>query len=632
MLFYILKHHISRFNDGSGSDYEAPQSGDKRKRGEVEFSAAEFIKYNAKSHTGASDSSDDVCHTCGKCGELVLCDGCPHAFHLLCVGLTAVPEDNWFCGECVRKREDRRKERMSATEREGHTHDGDQNGADVEMGDFGVTSGSASSGSSGSSSDAGCKVEDGGRDGRDGGDGRISGTQVLSAIFMANKGDGRISVSDMTEINNAMSSNVMGGVTHNHHIEQSAADISTEQQQPQQSDDPQSAQSVESQQREQEMNPMDPDPVDDGFPEPDIDVVVEESSNLEAMEMDTEVTQVMEEQEPQQELPSPDAPDSGLDHDAEAQPQCEPLHTQLESSLPEPHQTEAEVPHHEESHQSHPEECRPEESLAEESRTEEPHHEEPAHPQPQDVMVPNPADPLNPPSEPQGHSVEDEPPRRDTFDAVISEDADTAMTAPIIPQNVSTNECQTEVSNHSEEQKEESQIGSVSLPQEVAPEPQCDTMAMMAQSANDSMEPKPTTMPSEPAQNVEQELSVSNGQGVVSEAKMCGPSDTGDDSSMVNEEENNTDTDNTENIQNIQVEANKNMEVDSLAVADGVAMEQQQHAGHGAMEDLQLNSKMQSFQKMASMDIEEKEAEQNDVDLSVSDPNDNLYSTGSQEF
>ena len=78
----------------SGSDYE-----DESSRRVDEFNAADFIKnYEAKTHK--HDISDDVCYKCGKCGELVLCDGCPHAFHLLCVGLGCVPEDKWFCGEC----------------------------------------------------------------------------------------------------------------------------------------------------------------------------------------------------------------------------------------------------------------------------------------------------------------------------------------------------------------------------------------------------------------------------------------------------------------------------------------------------------------------------------------------------
>jgi hypothetical protein len=31
---------------------------------------------------------------------LLLCDGCPRAFHLGCVGLKAVPEGMWHCGYC----------------------------------------------------------------------------------------------------------------------------------------------------------------------------------------------------------------------------------------------------------------------------------------------------------------------------------------------------------------------------------------------------------------------------------------------------------------------------------------------------------------------------------------------------
>lgn len=31
---------------------------------------------------------------------LILCDGCDAHFHLFCVGLTAVPSDDWFCKRC----------------------------------------------------------------------------------------------------------------------------------------------------------------------------------------------------------------------------------------------------------------------------------------------------------------------------------------------------------------------------------------------------------------------------------------------------------------------------------------------------------------------------------------------------
>ena len=47
----------------------------------------------------------EFCSVCGRDGEMVLCDGCPCAFHLACTHhfgeqLTAVPDGDWYCGSC----------------------------------------------------------------------------------------------------------------------------------------------------------------------------------------------------------------------------------------------------------------------------------------------------------------------------------------------------------------------------------------------------------------------------------------------------------------------------------------------------------------------------------------------------
>lgn len=51
----------------------------------------------------ADDPWDTHCFVCGIGGELLCCDGCPHAFHLACihdVDMTTLPHDDWFCNEC----------------------------------------------------------------------------------------------------------------------------------------------------------------------------------------------------------------------------------------------------------------------------------------------------------------------------------------------------------------------------------------------------------------------------------------------------------------------------------------------------------------------------------------------------
>ncbi|CAJ1973467.1 unnamed protein product [Sphenostylis stenocarpa] len=47
--------------------------------------------------------NDNFCAVCRYGGELVLCDRCPSSFHLKCLGLTHVPDGDWFCPVCCCK-------------------------------------------------------------------------------------------------------------------------------------------------------------------------------------------------------------------------------------------------------------------------------------------------------------------------------------------------------------------------------------------------------------------------------------------------------------------------------------------------------------------------------------------------
>ncbi|XP_027069092.2 uncharacterized protein [Coffea arabica] len=47
----------------------------------------------------ASDN-DDLCTICADGGKLVLCDGCPRAFHKACASLPSIPRGKWFCNYC----------------------------------------------------------------------------------------------------------------------------------------------------------------------------------------------------------------------------------------------------------------------------------------------------------------------------------------------------------------------------------------------------------------------------------------------------------------------------------------------------------------------------------------------------
>ena len=578
-----------RYNgDGSGSDYEDPVMGGKRKRGEEEFSALEFLKFNAK-QTTAQDSSDDTCYTCGKCGELVLCDGCPHAFHILCVGLTAVPEDDWFCNECQRKKQNEHSHRLIVNSSSAaapsshslpHSHSQSRDGgvdpnADVEMGE-----------ATDNGNDR--KVEDNRR--------------VLSAIFMANKGDGRIS--DMTEINNAVHA----------------------------------ATATDANQADDGITQTESNPVDDGFPEPDIDVVVDTEADLQVQA------------EAHQELPSPDAPDSGLDHDAEFEPQSEPqMEIQPDTNLESQSQSQSQP---QPQHQPQPQ---PERESQDPAPVDPPPEQlengdavrpqiEHSHPEEASQLEAEPTVPSVPdpkPTEPQNESKEEDAVQ--CSDGVMSSVHDEMTHHPPDP---------TETLNHSEEHKEESlqqneeqcgEVGDVTL------EPTESAMVDVV-SKEDERPPVDTEMVQETV--AAEDLSVSNGtdyenkedgRNMPSDAKLSsGPSDTGDDLSMNNEEENNTDTDNTENIP---VEANKHLETERQGLEQLNMMEhdqhqhQHQHQGEGIppprdhLENLQLSSKMQTLTKLNSMDVEEKETEQDDGrELTVPDPTDNLLLTGSQEY
>merc|ERR1719334_828941 len=94
----------------------------------------------------------------------------------------------------------------------------------------------------------------------------------------------------------------------------------------------------------------------------------------------------------------------------------------------------------------------------------------------------------------------------------------------------------------------------------------------------------------------EESISMNNETPTIqSDAKLSsGPSDTGDELSMNNEEENNTDTDNTENIQ---VEANKHLETQSqgMTAMDVTTSEvnMESAVSREQLEHLQLDSKMQ---------------------------------------
>ncbi|KAJ6750179.1 hypothetical protein OIU85_000782 [Salix viminalis] len=48
----------------------------------------------------SSQDNDDLCIICADGGNLLLCDGCPRAFHKGCASLSTVPNGEWYCQHC----------------------------------------------------------------------------------------------------------------------------------------------------------------------------------------------------------------------------------------------------------------------------------------------------------------------------------------------------------------------------------------------------------------------------------------------------------------------------------------------------------------------------------------------------
>ncbi|KAF7818694.1 increased DNA methylation 1-like isoform X2 [Senna tora] len=60
---------------------------------ELAISLSKGRKYSAK-------DNDDLCIICWDGGNLLLCDGCPRAFHKDCASLSSIPRGDWYCKFC----------------------------------------------------------------------------------------------------------------------------------------------------------------------------------------------------------------------------------------------------------------------------------------------------------------------------------------------------------------------------------------------------------------------------------------------------------------------------------------------------------------------------------------------------
>ncbi|KAL8526184.1 hypothetical protein ACS0TY_015416 [Phlomoides rotata] len=63
----------------------------------------EFAISLLKGRKCSSNDNDDLCIICADGGKLVLCDGCPRAFHKECASLLSIPRGKWYCTYCQNK-------------------------------------------------------------------------------------------------------------------------------------------------------------------------------------------------------------------------------------------------------------------------------------------------------------------------------------------------------------------------------------------------------------------------------------------------------------------------------------------------------------------------------------------------
>ena len=71
---------------------------DKRAARQAEQSAVLYISNSGRQVAGRDFEHQDICNECWDGGEMIVCDMCPMAFHLACIGLKCMPKGNiWFC-------------------------------------------------------------------------------------------------------------------------------------------------------------------------------------------------------------------------------------------------------------------------------------------------------------------------------------------------------------------------------------------------------------------------------------------------------------------------------------------------------------------------------------------------------
>jgi hypothetical protein len=84
--------------------YGALKASSKFKPGTLLYIPKKRSKWKMKLLSKTQDIESEECVDCGiesNPAEMLMCDGCDACHHVACVGLTCVPEGDWFCGECL---------------------------------------------------------------------------------------------------------------------------------------------------------------------------------------------------------------------------------------------------------------------------------------------------------------------------------------------------------------------------------------------------------------------------------------------------------------------------------------------------------------------------------------------------
>ncbi|KAI6201100.1 hypothetical protein M3Y96_00805500 [Aphelenchoides besseyi] len=76
---------------------------EKKKEKEREDRRLAKKKRENEKKSALQEEHQNHCEECGQVGELILCDGCPKAYHLVCIDpdMNEIPEGLWLCKSCV---------------------------------------------------------------------------------------------------------------------------------------------------------------------------------------------------------------------------------------------------------------------------------------------------------------------------------------------------------------------------------------------------------------------------------------------------------------------------------------------------------------------------------------------------